>query len=209
MYDPMVAKLIVWDVDREHATRRMIRALGEYEIGGLTTLIPFHATLLATEQWANAETCRDLLEDPEWIKSLPDDSGSGAPAADEDSDGELTTREYKVEVGGRLFPVKVIGEALGGGAAPAGGAKRPAKRERKRGAAAASSSEELMAPLQGTLFKVEVAEGDEVEEGQLVCVIEAMKMENEVTAHRAGKVTKLAVAVGDAVNSGDLLLKIE
>ena len=63
MYDPMVAKLIVWDVDREHATRRMLRALGEYEVGGLTTLIPFHKAILATEQWAKGETCRDLMED--------------------------------------------------------------------------------------------------------------------------------------------------
>ena len=70
MYDPMFAKLIVWDLDREQATARMLRALGEYEIGGLTTLIPFHQTLLATKQWANGETCRDLTEDPKWLKSL-------------------------------------------------------------------------------------------------------------------------------------------
>ena len=63
MYDPMVAKLIVWDVDREQATARMLRALDEYEVGGLTTLIPFHKALLATKQWANGETCRDLTED--------------------------------------------------------------------------------------------------------------------------------------------------
>ena len=69
MYDPMVAKLIVWDVDREQATRRMLRALGEYEIGGLTTLIPFHKAILATEQWAKGETCRDLMEDSDWLKS--------------------------------------------------------------------------------------------------------------------------------------------
>ena len=69
MYDPMVAKLIVWDVDREHATRRMLRALDEYEIGGLTTLIPFHKALLATEQWTRGETCRDLMEDRDWLKS--------------------------------------------------------------------------------------------------------------------------------------------
>jgi acetyl-CoA/propionyl-CoA carboxylase, biotin carboxylase, biotin carboxyl carrier protein len=69
MYDPMVAKLIVWDVDREHATRRMLRALGEYEVGGLTTLIPFHSAILATEQWAKGETCRDLMEDRDWLKS--------------------------------------------------------------------------------------------------------------------------------------------
>src|SRR5262249_1644661 len=68
MYDPMVAKLIVWDVDREHATRRMLRALGEYEIGGLTTLIPFHEAILRTPQWEGGETCRDLMEDREWLK---------------------------------------------------------------------------------------------------------------------------------------------
>ena len=69
MYDPMVAKLIVWDIDREHATRRMLRALGEYEVGGLTTLIPFHEAILATDQWAKGETCRDLMEDRDWLKS--------------------------------------------------------------------------------------------------------------------------------------------
>ena len=78
MYDPMVAKLIVWDVDREHATRRMLRALGEYEVGGLTTLIPFHEAILATEQWANGETCRDLMEDRDWLKSTAPGGGRGA-----------------------------------------------------------------------------------------------------------------------------------
>src|SRR5207237_7051197 len=70
MYDPMVAKLIVWDVDREAATRRMLRALREYEVEGLRTLIPFHKALLATEQWARGETCRDLISDRKWLKSL-------------------------------------------------------------------------------------------------------------------------------------------
>src|SRR3954467_3171921 len=70
MYDPMVSKLIVWDVDREHATRRMLRALHEYEIGGLTTLITFHQALLATDQWARGETCRDLVDDRNWLKAL-------------------------------------------------------------------------------------------------------------------------------------------
>ena len=70
MYDPMVAKLIVWDVDREQATARMLRALGEYEIETLKTLIPFHQAILQTKQWANAETCRDLIEDRKWLKEL-------------------------------------------------------------------------------------------------------------------------------------------
>src|SRR3954453_3988488 len=103
MYDPMVAKLIVWDIDREKATRRMLRALGEYEIEGLTTLIPFHLAILATEQWAKGETCRDLLDDPDWLKSLDPGAPSGAPAEEEE---EAEPREYKVEVGGKLFDVR-------------------------------------------------------------------------------------------------------
>src|SRR6202161_3331796 len=79
MYDPMVAKLIVWDADREQATRRMLRALGEYEIEGLKTLIPFHQALLATEQWAKGETCRDLLEDKQWLKTLAVDAPPRPP----------------------------------------------------------------------------------------------------------------------------------
>src|SRR4249920_2302260 len=98
MYDPMFAKLIVWDVDREHATRRMLRALDEYEIGGLTTLIPFHKALLATEQWVGGVTCRDLMEDREWLKTTAPETVE-APAATEDG-AELVTRDYKVEVSG-------------------------------------------------------------------------------------------------------------
>ena len=207
MYDPMVAKLIVWDVDREHATRRMLRALGEYEVGGLTTLIPFHRAILATEQWANGETCRDLMEDREWLKTTAPQEATAPQAAD---GAETLTRDYKVEVAGKLFDVKVIGEAAAGNPGPvAAGGKRPPKRERKSGGAAAASSESLPAPLQGTVLKVAVEKGAEVSEGDLICVIEAMKMENEITAHRSGKVTTLNVTEGAAVSSGDVLAVIE
>jgi acetyl-CoA/propionyl-CoA carboxylase biotin carboxyl carrier protein len=207
MYDPMVAKLIVWDVDREHATRRMLRALGEYEIGGLTTLIPFHQAILATEQWARGETCRDLMEDREWLKTTAP-AEAPAPAAGDDP-AETVARDYKVEVSGKLFEVKVIGEALGGAAPAAAGGRTPPKRERKSGGAASASSESLPSPLQGTVLKVAVEQGAEVAEGDLICVIEAMKMENEIAAHRAGKVTALNVAEGAAVTSGDVLAVIE
>ncbi len=207
MYDPMVAKLIVWDVDREHATRRMLRALDEYEVGGLTTLIPFHKALLASDQWAKGETCRDLMEDREWLKTTaPEDAAPPAPA---EGGAELVARDYKVEVSGKLFDVKVLGEAIAAAGAPAAGGKQPPKRERKAGAGAAASSESLPSPLQGTVLKVAVAEGATVEEGDLVCVIEAMKMENEIAAHRSGKVTALNVEQGAAVSSGDVLAKIE
>src|SRR5580693_5490616 len=103
MYDPMVAKLIVWDSDREQATRRMLRALGEYEIEGLKTLIPFHQALLATEQWAKGETCRDLLEDKQWLKTLafpkPDGAAAGAAAAADEQ--EKVEQSYAVEVSGK------------------------------------------------------------------------------------------------------------
>jgi acetyl-CoA/propionyl-CoA carboxylase biotin carboxyl carrier protein len=205
MYDPMVAKLIVWDVDREHATRRMLRALDEYEIGGLTTLIPFHKAILATEQWARGETCRDLMEDREWLKSTAPEADP-EPAAEDGA--ELVSRDYKVEVSGKLFDVKVIGEAGAGGAAAAGG-KKPPKRERKSGGGASASSESLPSPLQGTVLKVAVELNAEVAEGDLICVIEAMKMENEITAHRAGKVTSLNVIEGAAVGAGDVIAVIE
>jgi acetyl-CoA/propionyl-CoA carboxylase biotin carboxyl carrier protein len=207
MYDPMVAKLIVWDVDREHATRRMLRALDEYEVGGLTTLIPFHKALLASKQWAEGETCRDLMEDRDWLKSTAPDEAS-APAEVEEG-AELVSRDYKVEVSGKLFDVKVIGEAMAGGAAPAAGGKKPPKRERKAGAGGGASSESLPSPLQGTVLKVAVEQGAEVAEGDLICVIEAMKMENEIVAHRAGKVEELKVAEGAAVSSGDVLAVIK
>jgi acetyl-CoA/propionyl-CoA carboxylase, biotin carboxylase, biotin carboxyl carrier protein len=209
MYDPMVAKLIVWDVDREHATRRMLRALGEYEVGGLTTLIPFHEAILATEQWARGETCRDLMEDKKWLKTTAPEEAA-APELPEGA--EAVTRDYRVEVSGKLFDVKVIGEAAAGGAAgPAAGngGRKPPKRERKSAGAAGASSESLPSPLQGTVLKVAVEQGAEVSEGDLICVIEAMKMENEIAAHRSGKVTALNVVEGAAVSSGDTLAIIE
>jgi acetyl-CoA/propionyl-CoA carboxylase biotin carboxyl carrier protein len=210
MYDPMVAKLIVWDLDREQATARMLRALDEYEIEGVTTLIPFHKALLATKQWANGETCRDLVEDKKWLKGLEAEAAAAVPAED---DGEMISRDYKVEVAGKLFDVKVIGDAASApvGAAAGGGAtlRRPPKRERSGGGVAAASGDELVAPLQGNVFKVPVKEGQEVSTGDLVCVIEAMKMENEITAHKDGKITVLNAKEGAAVNPGDVLAKIE
>ncbi len=206
MYDPMVAKLIVWDVDREHATRRMLRALAEYEVGGLTTLIPFHEAILATEQWARGETCRELMEDKKWLKTT---APAEAEAPEVAEGAEVVARDYKVEVSGKLFDVKVIGEAAAGAAPAAGNGRRPAKRERKAGGAASASSESLPSPLQGTVLKVAVEQGASVEEGDLICVIEAMKMENEIAAHRSGKVTALNVAEGAAVSSGDVLAVIE
>ncbi|MDX6653725.1 MAG: hypothetical protein QOH18_426, partial [Solirubrobacterales bacterium] len=207
-YDPMVAKLVVWDVDREKATRRMLRALDEYDSGGLQTLIPFHKAILRTQQWADGETCRDLMEDNDWLKSTAPEPAAAPEPAEEGA--EIVTRDYTVEVSGKLFDVKVIGEAVAGATAPAaGGGRKPPKRERSAGGGTAASSEALPSPLQGTVLKVAVAEGAEVAEGDLICVIEAMKMENEITAHRSGKVTALNVAEGAAIGSGDVIAIIQ
>ena len=209
LYDPMVAKLIVWDNDREAATARMIRALDEYEIEPLVTLIPFHKALLATEQWAKGETCRDLVEDRKWLKALAPDA---APkASEEDEEEETSERDYKVEVDGRLYDVRVIGAAPAA-ANPSGaatGARRPPKRDRAAAGGGGAAGNDLVSPLQGTILKVAVEQGVEVEEGALICVIEAMKMENEITAHRAGKVADLKISEGASVTSGDVLATIE
>ena len=214
LYDPMVAKLIVWDNDRAAATARMLRALGEYEIEPLTTLIPFHKAILATEQWAKGETCRDLTEDKKWLKQrlLTVLGCAAGPAEGEEGRGRrLVERTYAVEVDGRLHAVKVIGAAApAGGSAPAAGARRPPKRERSGSAGGGGASgPALPSPLQGTILKVAVEKGAEVEEGALICVIEAMKMENEITAHRAGKVSELNISEGVAINAGDQICVIE
>jgi acetyl-CoA/propionyl-CoA carboxylase biotin carboxyl carrier protein len=208
MYDPMVAKLIVWDVDREHATRRMLRALSEYEVGGLTTLIPFHSAILATDQWARGETCRELMEDPEWLKSTAPEEPA-APAEDGEGPAEVA-RDYRVEVSGKRFEVRVIGAHITAGApqAAAAAGSRPPKRERRSGGAASATSESLASPLQGTVLRVAVEKGAEVAEGDLICVIEAMKMENEIAAHRAGTVEELNVSEGAAVASGEVIAVI-
>ncbi len=204
MYDPMVAKLIVWDVDREHATARMLRALAEYEIEGLTTLIPFHSALLATEQWAKAETCRDLVADKAWLKS----TAPQKPAPRIDDDGaEPPQQQYTVEVSGRRFVVNVIGPPPSGGAIAAGGAAPKPKRS-ERANSSAGSSDLLEAPLQGNIWKVVAKAGDRVEEGQLICIIEAMKMENEITAHKAGVIADLPITEGAPIGAGDPIARI-
>ncbi len=207
MYDPMVAKLVVWDADREQATSRMLRALSEYEIGGLKTLIPFHQALLATEQWAKGETCRDLLEDKDWLKTLAFEAPA-PPTDGDDDEQEKVEQTYEVEVSGKRFDVRVVGPPFAGGgggaatngAAP-GGRKAPKRGERKS-AGGAGGPDVLPSPLQGNMWKVLVKQGDSVEEGQLLCIIEAMKMENEITAHKAGTIAELPITEGTPIQAG-------
>ncbi|HEY4428438.1 MAG TPA: acetyl-CoA carboxylase biotin carboxylase subunit [Solirubrobacteraceae bacterium] len=206
MYDPMVAKLIVWDADRAQATRRMLRALGEFEIEGLKTLIPFHEALLASEQWARGETCRDLVEDKKWLKALAHAAGAaaGAPAEEDEHQVEQT---YSVEVSGKRFDVRVLGPPPAAGAGTANGASPAASpprrgRDRAGGGGGAGGPDILPSPLQGNMWKVLVKQGDTVEEGQLLCIIEAMKMENEITAHKAGTIVELPISEGAPIQAG-------
>jgi acetyl-CoA/propionyl-CoA carboxylase, biotin carboxylase, biotin carboxyl carrier protein len=217
MYDPMVAKLIVWDADRAQATKRMLRALGEFEIEGLKTLIPFHQALLGTDQWARGETCRDLLEDKKWLKTL----AFGAPERGDttvEDEREMVEQTYTVEVSGKRFDVRVLDPPpLGGGVgATSNGActasagrssigkapKRAQRRSSARRSTSGGGSDTLPSPLQGNMWKVLVKQGDTVEEGQLLCIIEAMKMENEITAHKAGTIAELPIVEGAAIQAG-------
>ncbi|HEY5431197.1 MAG TPA: biotin/lipoyl-containing protein, partial [Solirubrobacteraceae bacterium] len=215
MYDPMVAKLIVWDADRDQATARMLRALGEYEITQLKTLIPFHQAILATRQWADAETCRDLIEDRAWLKQL---AFTAPPATDADDElPDSVEQAYTVEVSGKRFDVTVIGPPFaGGGVAVAGNGAvgaaatgiRRSPRRNERAGGGGGGGDTLTSPIQGTVLKVAVEAGAAVEEGTLVCVIEAMKMENEITAHKAGTIAELPIAVGASVANGDTIAVI-
>src|SRR6201995_3584061 len=174
MYDPMVAKLIVWDADREQATARMLRALGEYEITELKTLIPFHQAIMAPRQWADAETCRDLIEDRAWLKELAFPAAP-KPSEDDEHEAEIVEHGYTVEVSGKRFEVKVIGPPFAGaavnGAGPAAAGvaapRRAPRRSDRSGGGAGGGGDTLTSPLQGTVLKVAVEKGAVVEEGAL------------------------------------------
>src|SRR4051794_930575 len=181
LYDPMIAKLCVVDVDREAARLRMLRALAEYVVEGVPTLVGFHRALLETAEFAAGETCRDLVES----------AAIAARAAELTPDPALA------------------GEAVAAAAGdePPRAELAPRRRARVRGASAGGEGV-VASPIQGRVLSVAVAEGDSVEAGALLCVVEAMKMENEVHAARAGTVTELAAAAGAQLRAGDRICVI-
>jgi acetyl-CoA/propionyl-CoA carboxylase biotin carboxyl carrier protein len=201
LYDPLVAKLIVHGVDREHARRRMLRALDEYEIGGITTLLGFHRALLEHPCFVEGATCHGVVESAELAARAEESQRpSVVPAS---ADGAPTrTRRLSIEVDGKRYEV----EALVPEPPYAELARR--RQERARGGAHTGAKDAVVTPMQGTVLAVEVAEGDEVEAGQVICIVEAMKMENEIAAHRSGRVTELAVEPGQAVSSGQAICVI-
>src|SRR4051794_36777088 len=199
LYDPLVAKLVVHGVDREHARRRMLRALDEYEIGGITTLLGFHRALLEHSCFVAGETCHGIVESPELAAEAErlSQRRSAVPAA---SDGApLRARRLTLELEGRRYEV----EALVPEPPHAELARR--RQERVAGGARSGPKDAVVSPMQGTVLAVEVAEGDEVQAGQVLCIVEAMKMENEITAHRGGVVSELAVERGQAVGNGQVI----
>jgi acetyl-CoA/propionyl-CoA carboxylase, biotin carboxylase, biotin carboxyl carrier protein len=183
----------VHGVDREHARRRMLRALGEYVIEGPSTLIPFHTALLSHDCFIRGGTCAGIVESLDLDGQQPRNKPSLAQ-------GRTAERVRTVEVDGRRFEVRLT--------EPEAPWLELARRRRERvsaGVRGGAGRDAVVSPMQGTVLSVAVAEGDEVEAGALICIVEAMKMENEVHAHRAGTVTELSVAPGEPVAHGQVV----
>ena len=204
LYDPMIAKLIVHDVDRERAIARMLRALAEFRIEGPTTLLGFHRALLEHPCFVRGETCDDVVESEQVAQrahELEQSFSHRTTSVAGRQDGSSTTvpRLVGVEVDGRSYDVRLhVTE-------PPWAALARRRRERAGAGHGAGGDGAVVSPMQGTVLKVDVAEGDAVEAGQLLCVVEAMKMENEIVAPRLGVVRGLAVAPGAGVTSGQLV----
>jgi len=199
LYDPLIAKLVVHGVDREHARRRMLRALDEYEIGGVTTLVGFHRALLAHPCFVAGETCHGVVESKELAERAEQLSHKTTNLA-ASPDGRLRERVSRVELDGRLYEVKALVPEP-----PFADLGRRRRARSGRGAHHGAARDAVVTPMQGTVLAVEVSEGDEVSAGQVICIVEAMKMENEITAHRDGVVTDLSVEPGQAVTTGQIV----
>ena len=211
-FDSMLAKLIVTGADRRQALQRAGRALAEMEITGMPTVLPFHRAVVANPAYA-PDNGQPFTVHTRWIETefnndLPAFDPAGADAAGTADDGGERQR-ITVEVGGKRLEV-VLPAALAVGTAKSAGKTKSKKTGRGRGTGpAASGGNSLTSPMQGTIVKVAVADGDTVSEGDLIVVLEAMKMEQPLTAHRSGTVTGLTAAPGDTVAAGAVLATIE
>jgi acetyl-CoA/propionyl-CoA carboxylase biotin carboxyl carrier protein len=209
-YDNLVAKLVVWGHDREAARRRMLRSLEEMEICGVASTVPAHLAILAHPDFAEARHSTNWVEERLDLTSLGSDvagkpqttsAGSGADELE-----PRVLREVTAEVDGRRYEVKLWVPDLAAMSAETGRAgNRPAK---LRAAMAGTGSGMVTVLMQGTIVKVLVSPGDEVEAGQSVCVLEAMKMENTITVEKSGTVQEVRVSAGDSVGPGDVVAVI-
>ena len=201
-YDPMVAKLLVWDTTRERAIARMRRALDEYEIVGPKTLLPMHRIVMCAPEFAAGETCAGLVEGA-WADACAALADEPTTAPTGSASGTTIPRHVPVEVDGRRYDV-VLRLPAAAGAEEA----RDRIRARQSGGAGGAAEGAIISPMQGTVLQLEVAEGDHVEAGQVVAVVEAMKMENEVTSLYAGTVETVHVQAGQGVQAGQVLLEL-
>ena len=206
-FDSMIAKLIVTGSSREQALERSSRALEELVVDGMPTVIPFHRVVVTDPAFAPTDGSPFSVH-TRWMETEFDNQiepyGGESGQAEEDEERQRVT----VEVGGRRLEVVLPGElSLGGG----GGTKKKKapKRSGAGGGKAAVSGDSLAAPMQGTVVKVAVEEGQEVAEGDAVVVIEAMKMEQPINAHKSGTITNLQAEVGATVNNGAVLADIK
>ena len=199
LYDPLVAKLIVHDVDREHARRRMLRALDEFAIGGITTLLGFHRALLEHPCFVAGETCHGVVESEELADRAQQLSHQQTTVPAQSDGFPRRARKLTLELDGRRYEVETTEPE------PPYLELARRRRDRGHGGAHAGTKDAVVTPMQGTVLAVEVAEGDEVQPGDVICIVEAMKMENEITAHRTGVVTELSVEPGQAVSNGQVV----
>jgi acetyl-CoA/propionyl-CoA carboxylase biotin carboxyl carrier protein len=197
LYDPMIAKLIVRGADREHARRRMLRALDEFVIEGTTTLLGFHRALLRHPCFVEGATCHGIVESE--LLAAQAAELSSPSSRKQQSVTRVVEEALGVEVDGRRYDVRLLRPE------PPWSELARRRHERDAAGAAGSAGDVVVSPMQGTVLSVAVAVGDEVAAGQVVCVVEAMKMENEVHAHRAGVVSELGVAVGEPVKTGQVI----
>jgi acetyl-CoA/propionyl-CoA carboxylase biotin carboxyl carrier protein len=205
-YDNLIAKLVVWGRDREEARRRLLRALDELVIEGVATTTPAHKAILSHPDFIAAE------HSTKWVEERLDLSGVAAPAPPATAPDEAeprVRRSVDVEVDGRRFSVAMWVPEGAPVAVAAGGAARatrprPAASDGGGGAGAG----QVIAPMQGTIVKVLVAVGDAVDVGTPVVVLEAMKMENQITSEKAGTVSEVRCEPGQAVGSGDVVIVI-
>ncbi|WP_440006130.1 acetyl-CoA carboxylase biotin carboxylase subunit [Halomicrococcus sp. SG-WS-1] len=217
-YDSMVAKLIVHASDREECIARSRRALAEYDIEGIPTIIPFHRLMLDDERFVAGKHTTKYLDhhlDNQRLVDAQEKWGTETESTGDDE--EVVEQEFTVEVNGKRFEVNL--EQRGAAAIPAGGSGSGSGGGQKPQPAGGSDDggesvvegegEQITAEMQGTILDVKVEEGDEISSGDVVCVLEAMKMENDVVASRGGTVTQVAIGEGDSVDMGDTLVLVD
>ncbi|WP_329381153.1 ATP-grasp domain-containing protein [Streptomyces sp. NBC_01351] len=211
-WDSLLAKLIITGATREQALQRAARALAEFEIEGMATAIPFHRAVVTDPAFAPAEgpfTVHTRWIETEFVNEIPAFAAPAVDDTEDDIEDEPGRETVVVEVGGKRLEVSLpssLGMTLARTAA-AGGAKPKRRAAKKSGPAA--SGDTLASPMQGTIVKVAVEEGQRVEEGELIVVLEAMKMEQPLNAHRSGTIVGLTAEVGASLTSGATICEIK